>query len=180
VTTQTTSDRELALAYVLHDDARAFRELHRRLEPYLLAVARKRSVPHDQARDLVQQAFLNAHLSRDRFDLESEFRPWVTRILVNLAIDRNRASQRRRFADLDPAEVPAPAEPDAAERRRDIARARRALASLRPGQRTVVEMHWLEERPFPEVAAVLGERVSTVKVRAHRAYRELRCAIGAL
>jgi DNA-directed RNA polymerase specialized sigma24 family protein len=40
-------------------------------------------------------------------------------------------------------------------------------------------MHWLEERPFPEVAVALSERLSTVKVRAHRAYKELRRTLSA-
>ncbi len=43
----------------------------------------------------------------------------------------------------------------------------------------MVEMHWLEGRPFPEVAEALSERLSTVKVRAHRAYKELRRALAA-
>jgi RNA polymerase sigma-70 factor (ECF subfamily) len=64
--------------------------------------------------------------------------------------------------------------PHPAERSDEVARARSALRRLRPRQRQVIEMHWLEGRPFPEVAAALGEQLSTVKVRAHRAYRELR------
>jgi len=175
-----TPDRDLVTAYVLHGDDRAFRELHRRLAPYLLAVARRRSVPSDQAEDLVQQAFLNAHLSRDGFDLGGDFRAWITRILVNLTIDRARSSHRRRFVDLDATELVAPPPPDATERARHVDITRRALEALRPRQREVVEMHWLDERSFPEVAAELGERLTTVKVRAHRAYRELRSAIGAV
>ena len=165
---------ELALAYLVHDDERAFRELHRRVAPYLFAVAQRRVRSADVAADLVQQAFLNAHAARDRFALGSAFRPWITRILVNLVWDHCRSARRRPVADLDPAEIAAPSPGDSPERRDDVARARRALDSLRPAQRRVVEMHWLEERPFPEVAEALGERLSTVKVRAHRAYHELR------
>jgi RNA polymerase sigma-70 factor (ECF subfamily) len=169
---------ELALAYVVHDCPRAFRELHRRLEPYLFTVAYRRLGARDVAFDLVQQAFLNAHVARDRFQLGSSYRPWITRILVNLVVDHRRAQRRRPAADLDVNELAA-ADVDAhpAERSDEVARARSALARLRPRQRQVVEMHWLEERPFPEVARALGERLSTVKVRAHRAYRELRDAL---
>jgi RNA polymerase sigma-70 factor (ECF subfamily) len=175
---RTLPEDELAVAYLLHDDERAFAELYRRLAGYLTAVALRRVRTADAAADLVQQAFLNAHLARERFDLGSSFRPWITRILVNLALDHCRAQRRRPLAEVDPIDLAAPTPLNAPERRDEIARARRALQTLRPRQRQVIEMHWLEERPFPEVAAALGEQVSTVKVRAHRAYRELREALA--
>ena len=173
------SDSELALAYLLHDDQRAFAALHARLSPYLLAVARRRVRSSEAAGDLVQQAFLNAHLARDRFELGNSFRPWITRILVNLCVDHCRARRRWVMEELDPNELVSPSPPDERERSRERLRARRALERLSPSQRRVVEMHWLEERPFPEVAEALSERLSTVKVRAHRAYKELRRTLAA-
>jgi len=170
---------ELVIAYVVHDCQRAFGELYRRLSPYLIAVARRRLHSRDHAEDLVQQAFINAHLARERFELGSSFRPWITRILLNLVYDHCRSVRRRPIADVDVNELGVPPQPDALERSHDVARARVALASLRPRQRQVIEMHWLEERPFPEVAQNLGEQLSTVKVRAHRAYRELRQVLEA-
>jgi RNA polymerase sigma factor (sigma-70 family) len=173
------SDSELALAYLLHDDGRAFEALHARLLPYLMAVARRRVGSDEVAADLVQQAFLNAHLARDRFQLGSGFRPWITRILVNLCVDHRRSQRRWAFEPLDAEALVAPPQPDETERHREQDLARRALAALDPSQRRVVEMHWLEERPFPEVAEVLSERLSTVKVRAHRAYKVLRRSLSA-
>jgi RNA polymerase sigma-70 factor (ECF subfamily) len=168
---------ELILAYLVHEDELAFRELYRRVLPYLFAIAQRRVRSADVAADLVQQAFLNAHAARDRFELGQAFRPWITRILVNLVWDHCRTARRRPRSELDPAELAAPSPGDSPERRDDVARARKALKALKPQQRQVIEMHWLEERPFPEVAAALGERLSTVKVRAHRAYHDLRKAL---
>jgi RNA polymerase sigma-70 factor (ECF subfamily) len=122
----------------------------------------------------VQQAFLNAHVARHRFEPGQRFRPWITRILVNLVLDHQRTLRRRPVAELEPEELAAPDSRTAAERREFQTRARRAVAELSPPKRQVIELHFLEERPFPEVARRLGEHVSTVKVRAHRAYRELR------
>jgi RNA polymerase sigma-70 factor (ECF subfamily) len=173
------SDSELALAYLIHDDERAFAALYGRLSPYLFAVARRRVGSPDTAGDLVQQAFLNAHLARDRFQLGSNFRPWITRILVNLCVDHCRTRRRWVTEELDPNALEAPPLTNESERDRERVLTRRALSRLPPNQRRVVEMHWLEERPFPEVAEALSERLSTVKVRAHRAYKELRRALGA-
>jgi RNA polymerase sigma-70 factor, ECF subfamily len=173
------SDSELLLAYLIHDDQRAFAVLYQRSFPYLLAVARRRVGSSEAAGDLVQQAFLNVHLARDRFELGASFRPWITRILVNLCVDHCRSRRRWACEELDPNQLVAPPRADESERARDRRRTRRALERLSPAQRRVVEMHWLEERPFPEVAEALSERLSTVKVRAHRAYKELRRALSA-
>jgi RNA polymerase sigma-70 factor, ECF subfamily len=167
-------DDELMLAYVVHDDAAAFGELYRRLFPTLLHYAERRVRPRDFARDLVQQAFLNAHLARDRFALGSPARPWLTRILVNLVRDHLRTIRSRPRADVDIHELAASEHAPLHERNEAVRITRRALSGLTPGQRQVITLHWIEERPFPEVAAALGEQVSTVKVRAHRAYKELR------
>jgi RNA polymerase sigma-70 factor (ECF subfamily) len=165
-------------AYVVHDDARAFSELYRRLAPTLVTYALRRVRARDTAEDLVQQAFLNAHVARERFQLGSPARPWLTRIVVNLVRDHLRSARLRPSSEIDPEALAAPEATPSHERSEAIARTRHALALLGPQKRAVVELHWLEERPFPEIASTLGERVSTVKVRAHRAYKELRRALG--
>jgi RNA polymerase sigma-70 factor (ECF subfamily) len=141
------SDSELALAYLIHDDQRAFTALYGRLFPYLFTVARRRVRSPETAGDLVQQAFLNAHLARDRFELGGPFRPWITRILVNLCTDHCRTRRRWLLEELDPNQLVAPPSVDEGERDRERRLTRRALARLSPSQRRVVEMHWLEERP---------------------------------
>ena len=55
---------------------------------------------------------------------------------------------------------------------------RRALAALPDHQREVIELHWLGELPFPEVARAVGASLSAVKVRAHRGYKRLRDLLG--
>ena len=168
------SEEELAIAYATHGNERAFRALHERTAPFLLRLAYRRVRSRDLAADLVQQAFLNAHVARHRFDAGQRFRPWITRILVNLVLDHQRTLKRRPLAEIEPEELAAPDSRPAVERREAHARARKALAELSAHKREVIELHFLEEKPFPEVARRLGEHVSTVKVRAHRAYRELR------
>lgn len=172
-------DDELMLSYVVHDDRAAFEELYRRVSPSLLRYAERRVKPRAAAEDLVQQAFLNAHLARDRFMLGSAARPWLTRILVNLVRDHLRARRVRPVADVDVRELAAEEEVSLHESREAVDLARKAIAELSLTQREVITLHWLEERPYPEVALALGERVSTLKVRAHRAYKELRRTLAA-
>src|SRR5689334_9555965 len=68
----------------------AFAELVRRYEERAWRVARNMLPSEDDARDLVQDAFLRVFKSLDRFDFAHEFSTWLYRIVTNLAIDHLR------------------------------------------------------------------------------------------
>jgi DNA-directed RNA polymerase specialized sigma24 family protein len=38
----------------------------------------------------------------------------------------------------------------------------------------VVELHWFQERPYAEIARIVGTSEGAVRVRAHRAYTTLK------
>jgi RNA polymerase sigma-70 factor (ECF subfamily) len=54
------------------------------------------------------------------------------------------------------------------------AKVRAALARLPAQQREVIELHWFEQSPYEEIAAIVGASVAAVRVRAHRGYLRLR------
>ena len=170
------SDEELMAAYAEGDKA-AFAELFSRYGPMLTRIMRRQLHQPEDAHELVQQTFLQMHRARRDFDTSRKLRPWLMTIAYNLKREYFRRKKRRPETHLDH-------EPPDSERRRDpleVAddkkRIRAALATLSDGQREVIELHWFEEIPFPEVAEILGLSVSAVKVRAHRGYKELRKAI---
>ena len=79
---QGTTDEQLMAAYLSGSHA-AFGELVHRYAPVLLNIA-VRTMPVDDALDLVQQTFLNIHASRLRFRVGARFRPWILTIGLNL------------------------------------------------------------------------------------------------
>ena len=50
----------------------------------------------------------------------------------------------------------------------------RALDSLTPEDKAIVEMKYFEERKLEEIAEILDENVNTVKSRLYRSIRKLR------
>ena len=168
------TDEALMAAYVAGDPS-AHRALFDRLTPTLLHVARRQLRDEAEAEDVVQRAFLALHRSRHDFREGAKLRPWLFTIAMNLVRDAFRRRKRQREAplDLDGRRDPS-IEPDGLERKQDAQLVRRALDSLPPDQRRAIELHWLEERPFAEVAEAVGASVSAVKVRAHRGYKKMR------
>ena len=154
----------------------AFDELFARYAPLLLRVARRQLATEDQARDVVQETFVRLHAARHDFRTDARLRPWVMTIAMNLVREHWRKTKRRKTSvddTLDLRAAPAPERGPIEIRQREQA-VRAALATLPDSQREVVELHWLQERPFAEVAEIVGTSEGAVRVRAHRAYKKLK------
>jgi RNA polymerase sigma-70 factor (ECF subfamily) len=125
-------------------------------------------VVHDAAaaEDIAQEAFIAALRALDTFDRRRPFGPWLTRIVVNRAIDWARA---RRLQAV-PSETVAPAAPPEEGWSEEIVT---ALRSLPVDQRAVVVLrHGLGYTPG-EIAGLLDLPRGTVNSRLRRALDRL-------
>lgn len=170
-------------AYVRSNDQSAFEALFRRFGPMLHGMAKRQTRSESLASDIVQQTFLQVHRARFDFRQGAKVKPWIFTIATNLVREHFRRKGRRpetsyeamreETPHIEPSEAPI----DLAQlefEHLDRERIRRALSALPEQQRLVIELHWLQGHPFPEVAKMVGASVSAVKVRAHRGYQRLR------
>ncbi len=126
--------------------------------------------------ELVQDVFVEAYFSLPRFRGDAPFAHWLHVIATRVGYRfwKRRARRReRRSVSLDDCE--AAARPDApASEAAELAH--RLLAGLRPKDRLVLTLLYLEGRSVAETAALTGWSESAVKVRAFRARERLRAA----
>jgi RNA polymerase sigma-70 factor (ECF subfamily) len=132
--------------------------------------------------DLAQEVFMTmlARLDRYRVHRGIPFRHWLSRLAVNVCVDRARSEARRTRA-LVPAETlglvhwlcdGGAVAPDDALAAADAVEA--LLAGLPPQDRLVLTLMDLEGRTAQEIAEVTGWSQTLVRVRAFRARRRLR------
>jgi RNA polymerase sigma-70 factor (ECF subfamily) len=132
------------------------------------------------AEDVAQDAFIRAYRRMHTFRPGEPFRPWLLRIVTNLALNDVRSRQRRaglaeRVGAL--AEAP-PAAPDAGIAATDESAAvLAAMDELSEEDRTVLYLRHFLELPEREIATAIGKRPGTVKSRLHRASARLRKVI---
>ena len=126
-------------------------------------------VCHDAAaaEDIAQEAFLAAVRALDRFDRRRPFAPWLTRIVVNRAIDWTRSRTLRRE---DFAEPPGVAGDPAAKLDDDVAAALRRLPA---DQRAVVVLRHLLGYTPREIGRMLDLPTGTVNSRMRRGLNAL-------
>jgi RNA polymerase sigma-70 factor, ECF subfamily len=173
------SDEELMAAYVAGDRS-SFDELFRRYAPVLLAVLQRQIRSPQDARDLVQQTFLQLHRARRDFDQKAKLRPWIFTIALNLRREYFRRQKRRPEAPLELDGRSDPAVPPHDLTRDELARTvRHAIDQLPAAHQEVIVLHWFEGLSFPEISEIVGASLSAVKVRAHRGYVALRKVLSA-
>jgi RNA polymerase sigma-70 factor (ECF subfamily) len=149
-----------------------------RLYRIALAYLRQR----EDALDVVQEAFVRTYQSASRWDGSAAAGPWLTRVTVNLAIDRWRRNRRRgeTFAPLADDDHAASLADRDASAERDVRsreageRVARALRVLPERQRAVVVLRHYQDLSLEEIAAALGMSLGTVKSSLHRALARMR------
>jgi RNA polymerase sigma-70 factor (ECF subfamily) len=133
----------------------------------------------DDAAELTQRAFIKAFQGFGGFRGGAEFRSWLYRIAVNLAL--NHLRDRARFTD-EAAAAERPGEGAlVVERLMDAERAhllRRAVAELPPKQRLTLELRVYEDLSFREIGQVLGSSEGAAKVNYHYAVKRLKERLG--
>jgi RNA polymerase sigma-70 factor (ECF subfamily) len=161
----------------------AFGELVYRYQDRLFnAVVRIVDHPED-ARDVVQDAFINAYQSLASFKGDAEFYTWLYRIAFNSAVSHRRRkrllvsleSGREGEATIDPLDPSEETRPGAALERADDERlVQEALNRLSPEHRAVLVLKDIEGLKYEEIADVMGVPIGTIRSRIHRARLELR------
>lgn len=134
---------------------------------------------HDEqtSLDLVQETFIAAakHLGGLRDD--GKFGSWLFGIAHQKCIQRWRKQTRETAAREAIAGGPEEFEDDPGEllvRREQEAEFMSLLNQLPPPQRSVLLLHYLEDFPLEEIAAITGAQLGTVKSRMHHAKKSLR------
>jgi len=153
-------------------DEEAFRELVNRYEKRAYWVAYNMVHSHEEARDIIQEAFLRVFRSIDRFNLKMNFYTWLYQIVMNLSIDRIRRHAIFRTASLESIgdRCDAQEAPDASIERVELRETvRRVLDRLPPKYKAVITLRDIEGLSCKEIAEIVGCTHATVRWRLHRA-----------
>ena len=151
-----------------------FERYHRRLYGFFVRLTNQPSV----SEDLVQIVFYRILKYRHTYRDEGKFSAWIYHLARKVAADHFR-KHAATPVPADPADLhehpdsgPQPSEQAAASE--DVALLRTALTRLPFEHREVLVLARLQHLEHKEIARLLDCTVGAVKVRAHRALKELR------
>jgi RNA polymerase sigma-70 factor (ECF subfamily) len=158
-------------------DQHAMAELYNQYAQALIAVGRAILRSETEAEDVLHDVFVKLGDRAGQYRESSGcVRAWLTGIMRNACIDRQRRSAlRRRRADEVAALIAIHSEDgERTPRALDGRRMLDALSNLRPVHRRTIELLYCEGMSSSELARREGVPVGTVKSRASRALETLR------
>lgn len=175
-TTVTTDEQDrAAIRRYLEGDAGAARELVERYQRPLFTVALRMLGNAQDAEDVTQAVFGRVFRDLKAYDTTHRFFSWVYRMTVNAALNAQR--DRKALVTIeDDAELPAVGGLDDALAVEE--QVQRALAALKPDDRTIVVLRYFQSLSYDEIADVLGIPAKTVKSRLFTARDRLRVLLG--
>ena len=149
-----------------------FERHHAAVFDYLSRVTGDRAA----AEDLVQDVFVRILKYRGTYRDDGSFETWLFRIARNARADYFRKRTVSAPLDDDALEQPEPSPGPMRqlEAQRDRERLRHALLRLRDDRRELIVLARYRGLKHEQIAEILGIEVGAVKVRLHRAMRELR------
>jgi len=165
-------------------DRKAFGELVIKYQERIFATTYRLLGNYEEARDITQDAFINAYQSLKKFKEESSFYTWLYRIAINLCYHKFRSreyqktSQTQSLNELE--------EPEEGQALRAVAitketprqiliqketmdTIRKAIATLKKRYYQVVVLRDIEGLSYEEISHLLNCPVGTVMSRLHRA-----------
>ena len=170
----------------LKGDQGAFAELVRRYQAAVWGTVHRILGNSSENEDAVQEVFLRAYSALHKFDLKLPFGPWVLRIATNYCIDQLRRRRGRKtqlwseLSEFDQERLlkdlsnEGDWESSSMEGTDGYARIAQALLDgLNPKYRAAFVLREVEDRPYEEVAAMLGTSEVAARVRVSRARVEL-------
>src|SRR6478609_6635754 len=160
-------------------DREAFKRLFEHFAPRIKGLMLKAGCSSDEAEEIAQNALIAVWRKANQFDpATAGAAAWIYTIARNLRIDlfrsRARADRVRGVSELPDAPDPAETADIVISRVQDTARIAAAVELLPEEQSRVVRMSFIEERPHPEIASLLGIPLGTVKSRIRLAMNRLR------
>lgn len=177
------TDEEL-VALATTGDLDSFNQLVVRWERPIYALAYRTLGREEDARDVVQEAFLRAFRGLRGFRGQAKFSSWLYRITLNLCRDWIRRERRAPVVQtpegVDPIEMadermaPTESVEDLVARKEMSAAVSRAMAELPEEQRVTILLKEYHGLTFQEIADQLDVPLSTVKTRLYQGLSVLR------
>src|SRR6266403_172379 len=179
-----------AVAQVLSGDRDAFRVLVDAHARSVFNVAYRMTGNREDADEIVQETFLRAYKSLDRFESRSRFSTWIYRIAVNRCLDflekKKITGSYTISDDPDPEEqtIQLPTK-DAGPDRMLLSKEAKtkiseAMQALTPTERIAFTLRHMDGQSIEEISKVLKVRENAAKNTIFRAVKKLRLALEPL
>ncbi len=155
---------------------RAFESVVRQYSEQLYWQVRRIVLTHDDANDVLQNAFLKAWQALESFHGDSKLLTWLSRIAINESLDFMRRQKNMTAVSTDDADLGVANQlmaDDYFDGDETEAQLQEAIASLPDVQRTVFQLRYYDEMKYSEISRLLDTSEGALKASYHIAVKKI-------
>jgi len=167
------SDEELMVLYQ-KGDFLAFEILYHRHSGRIYEYLKKKVSATEVAQDLLQEVFSKIHKSRDSYNKQFPFLPWVFTIARNTAFDFFKLRETKISTKSDSSPELLNSLVGEAEQSEPNSMLGKILEKLPQRQKQVIERRYLDEWTFEQIASDVGTSEENVRQLISRGLKKLR------
>jgi len=149
---------------------KAFESLIMEYKTYLYKIAYTYVKDKDIALDIIQETTYKAWLNISTLNKDDGFKSWISKILVNTAINNIKKESKLVFIENRNNDIPYEASGISLEEKLDLYR---AVDLLKPKYRMVIILRYFDDMKIEDISYVLDIPVNTVKSQLKRAIDQL-------
>ena len=154
----------------------AFELVVRQYSEQLYWQVRRIVLVHEDADDVLQNAFVKAWTALDTFHGDSKVLTWLSRIAINEALDFMRRQKKRPTLSTDDATLGLAGNllaDNYFDGDETAAQLQEAIAQLPDVQRTVFQLRYFDEMKYSEISRILGTSEGGLKASYHIAVKKI-------
>ena len=155
---------------------RAFENVVRQYSEQLYWQVRRIVLTHDDANDVLQNAFIKAWQALDNFHGDAKLLTWLSRIAINESLDFMRRQKNLTLVSTDDADLGVADKlmaDDYFDGDETQAQLQEAIASLPDVQRTVFQLRYFDEMKYSEISRLLDTSEGALKASYHIAVKKI-------
>ena len=166
---------------VLNGEKAMYEIIVRRYNPYLYKIGRSYNYSHDDTQDLMQDTYIDAYKSLDKYEGRSNFKTWISRIMLNNCFRKKEKSSFKKEVMEEFNEHSTPLFAAAENKTATIVHSRelgtiieQALDNIPLDYKMVFTLREMNQMSVAETSELLQISEANVKVRLNRAKEMLR------
>lgn len=155
---------------------RAFENVVRQYSEQLYWQVRRIVLTHDDANDVLQNAFIKAWQALDNFHGDAKLLTWLSRIAINESLDFMRRQKNLTLVSTDDADLGVADRlmaDDYFDGDETQAQLQEAITSLPDVQRTVFQLRYFDEMKYSEISRLLDTSEGALKASYHIAVKKI-------
>ncbi len=169
------------ISKVLNGEKAMYEIIVRRYNPYLYKIGRSYNYSHDDTQDLMQDTYIDAYKSLDKYEGRSNFKTWISRIMLNNCFRKKEKSSFKKEVMEEFNEHSTPLFAAAENKTATIVHSRelgtiieQALDNIPLDYKMVFTLREMNQMSVAETSELLQISEANVKVRLNRAKEMLR------